>query len=468
MEKISRLGELKEDLDNVNDMIIEAKACQVQGNLTDTYKILIQAHAVMNLHLQETPMTDDQRKVLEKSVLEVFVQAYKLKVVTAHLQEEENLKKQLHPSHKSDLEFKKSLKLPFNMKKRDEKSDEVSALTRIIWNLEVSRPTVPWEDIIGQENVKKIIRRQIIKPQLLPEIYSKSKIANGIILFGPPGNGKTTIAKAAAAASKRTFFKISISQLASKWSGMTEQTISQVFKIAEANQPSILFFDEVEALIQDREENAASKIVTTMLDESTTRKGIFVIAATNCPWDIDQAFFRRWPPVHVTMPTAMDRLNMIKLQLKEYDNIILSREMTEIANMTKGYSFDDIRAIFMSAMQSANDDISEGDYYKTSHITAHGKLEYICACSKDDPNARKMKILEKGKNQLLAKEPMSMKHVIAAMKEFTPTVSTESIEKSKAFAVGGQTAIIKMKKEKEKQEKIKMQKEIIKASSSKN
>lgn len=153
-------------------------------------------------------------------------------------------------------------------------------------------PNVTWNDIKGLEDVKKILNETIVLPTLKPEIFkgllSPSK---GILLYGPPGNGKTMLAKAIATECKSTFFNCSASTLTSKWMGEGEKLMKCLFALAYEKAPAVIFIDEIDSIMGARggqEHEASRRLKTEFLIQfdgvnSDPSKAILVLAATNRP-----------------------------------------------------------------------------------------------------------------------------------------------------------------------------------------
>ena len=127
-------------------------------------------------------------------------------------------------------------------------------------------PGVKWDDIQGLSEVKKAMFENIVYPQMRPDVFQGIRApTKGILLYGPPGNGKTMLAKAVATECQSTFFSISASSLVSKWMGESEKLMRTLFAIAASYSPSIIFFDEIDSMLSKRnsEENEASRRLKT-------------------------------------------------------------------------------------------------------------------------------------------------------------------------------------------------------------
>ena len=160
---------------------------------------------------------------------------------------------------------------------------------------------INFKDIIGMENAKKVVKEAILLPLKLPELFTNKILEpwKGILLFGPPGTGKTMLAKAVASECKTTFFNISASSIVSKYHGESEKTIRLLFELARCNRPATIFIDEIDSIITKRglsnEHEASRRLKTELLIQmdGLDFNDIFVMVASNNPWDLDSSFLRR-------------------------------------------------------------------------------------------------------------------------------------------------------------------------------
>ncbi|MCK4952224.1 CDC48 family AAA ATPase [Candidatus Bathyarchaeota archaeon] len=225
----------------------------------------------------------------------------------------------------------------------------------------VEIPTVLWEDIGGLEGVKADLREAVEWPLNNPEIFTRMGIrpTRGILLFGPPGCGKTMLARAVATASEANFITIKGPEVFSKWVGESEKAIREVFKKGRMAAPSVIFFDEFDALVPKRgmgfgDSGVAERVISQLLTEMDgiiSLEDVVIIAATNRPDIVDPAVLRpgRFDRlIYVPQPDEKARLKIFEIYTKDMP-ITKDVDLSHLASMTKGYSGADIDAFCREA-----------------------------------------------------------------------------------------------------------------------
>ncbi|KEG15535.1 katanin [Trypanosoma grayi] len=185
-------------------------------------------------------------------------------------------------------------------------------------------PNVLWEDIAGIPEAKRLLNEAVILPLLVPELFTGIvQPWKGVLLFGPPGTGKTMLARAVATSAKTTFFNMSASSLISRYFGESEKMVRTLFQLARHYAPSTVFFDEVDALMSTRggnEHEASRRVKSEMLQQidglcTDNDKRVMVLATTNRPWDLDDAMRRRLEKrIYIPLPDRDGRLELLKKQ----------------------------------------------------------------------------------------------------------------------------------------------------------
>ena len=238
--------------------------------------------------------------------------------------------------------------------KEDDEMDE-----KIESEIMVKNPGVKFNDIIGMKEMKRILYEIIVVPTIRPDLFTGiRKPQRGILLFGPPGTGKTMIAKAIASECNSTFFNIIASSLTSKWVGESEKTVKSLFKLAYKKVPSIIFIDEIDSILSKRSENeneATKRLKTEFLIQfdglgSNINARLLVIAATNRPMDLDDALLRRLPKRVYCGPLDEEgRFEFIKKVINRVETKLTDKDIKEIAKMTNGYSNSDLKELCKEA-----------------------------------------------------------------------------------------------------------------------
>ncbi|HVA50063.1 MAG TPA: AAA family ATPase [Pirellulales bacterium] len=248
-------------------------------------------------------------------------------------------------------------------------SDVVDGRLREAWGdvprgmpQQLERPRVTFNEVGGMDALKEEIRLKIIYPLTHPEIYQAygKAIGGGILMYGPPGCGKTHLARATAGEIKAGFIAVGISDVLDMWIGTSERNLHELFEQARNNRPCVLFFDEVDALgarRSDMQHSAGRQLINQFLAEldgvETSNEGVLILAATNAPWHLDPAFRRPGrfdrilfvPPPDLTARAAILRILCRGKPVAEID-------FNHVAKKTDHFSGADLKGLVDVAIES--------------------------------------------------------------------------------------------------------------------
>jgi len=256
---------------------------------------------------------------------------------------------------------------PFSV--TDDHDELVDGKLRASWELEdeeetsaaLERPKIQFSQVGGMESLKEEIRLKIIYPLTHADLYRAygKSIGGGILLYGPPGCGKTYLARATAGEIKAGFISIGLHDVLDMWIGQSERRLHELFERARRNRPCVLFFDEVDALgasRSDMKQSAGRHLINQFLNEldgaKSTNDGVLILGATNAPWHLDSAFRRpgRFDRIlFVPPPDALARAAILRLQMqgKPAEDV----DYDQVGKKTEGFSGADLKAVVDVAIE---------------------------------------------------------------------------------------------------------------------
>lgn len=222
------------------------------------------------------------------------------------------------------------------------------------------KPDVKWEDIVGLEEAKKAIKDAITYPFKRPDLFPLGW-PRGILLFGPPGCGKTLLAAATANEINAAFYCVDAASIMSKWLGESERNVAKLFEtarlVSENGQPAIIFMDEIDSLVGVRLEEVGGEIrmrnqfmkeMDSIIDKNK-KLYVYIIGATNKPWSLDEPFLRRFQKrIYIPLPNNQSRLNIFGLYSKKLFKIGNDVDFEYLAKNSEGYSGSDLHDIIQA------------------------------------------------------------------------------------------------------------------------
>ncbi|KAL9228183.1 hypothetical protein vseg_003790 [Gypsophila vaccaria] len=271
---------------------------------------------------------------------------------------------------------------------------------------------VNFDDIGALETVKDTLKELVMLPLQRPELFMKGQLTKpckGILLFGPPGTGKTMLAKAVATEAGANFINISMSSIASKWFGEGEKYVKAVFSLASKIAPSVIFVDEVDSMLGRRENPGEHEAMRKMKNEfmvnwdglrTKDRERVLVLAATNRPFDLDEAVIRRLPRrLMVSLPDATNREKILRVILAKED-LAPDVDLAHVANITDGYSGSDLKNLCVTAAYCPIREILEKEKKEKALASAENRSPLVF--SGDDVRSLNMSDFKYAQEQVCA------------------------------------------------------------------
>ncbi|KAB0792491.1 hypothetical protein PPYR_14450 [Photinus pyralis] len=367
-----------------------------------------------------------------------------------YLERAEKIKESIKKGKKKPV---KDGETPKDEKKSDSDSDDSEdpekkkLQSKLEGAIVVEKPHVKWSDVAGLDAAKEALKEAVILPIKFPHLFTGKRVPwKGILLFGPPGTGKSYLAKAVATeANNSTFFSVSSSDLVSKWLGESEKLVRNLFELARQHKPSIIFIDEVDSLCSARSDNeseSARRIKTEFLVQMQgvghDSEGILVLGATNIPWVLDAAIRRRFEKrIYIPLPEEAARLVMFKLHLGNTPTQLSEEDLKVLAKKTEGYSGADISIVVRDALMQPVRKVQTATHFKRIRGPSPKDPnvmvdDLLTPCSPGDAGAIEMTWVDVDGDKL-HEPPIVMADMLRSLATSKPTVNEEDMVKLEKF-----------------------------------
>ena len=294
-------------------------------------------------------------------------------------------------------------------------------------------------DVAGLTEAKQLLREAIVMPLKYPHLFRGGrKPWRKILLFGPPGTGKSRIARAVSSEVASTFYSVSCSDLLSSWLGETEKMIKDLFSHARKNVGrSIIFIDEIDGLCRRRssnEQEQTRRIKTELLkqmegSENQDESNLFVLGATNCPWELDTAFMRRFEKrIYIPLPDKQTRRELFSIHFQSVPVNISSDEWEAILALSDGYSGSDLSTCVADAMFEPVRELEFSKYWKWN---SDGKT--VSPCRQNEEGAVQI-AFESIPAEQVAPRPVEYRDLENAFQKNHKTVNVEELSSFEKFS----------------------------------
>ncbi|GIY95578.1 vacuolar protein sorting-associated protein 4B [Caerostris extrusa] len=372
------------------------------------------------------------------------------KKCSEYLERAEKIKKYVQKPQKQPVKDTGNTPSSKNNEKDSDSDSEDPEKKKLISQLEgaivMETPNIKWSDVAGLEGAKEALKEAVILPIKFPHLFTgKRKPWKGILLFGPPGTGKSFLAKAVATeANNSKFFSVSSSNLVSKWLGESEKLVKNLFEMGRQHKPSIIFIDEIDSLCSSRSDNeseSARRIKTEFLVQmqgvGNDNDGILVVGATNIPWVLDSAIRRRFEKrIYIPLPDIRARRAIFELSVGDTPHELTDKDFKILAERTDGFSGADISVLVQDALMQPVRLVQQATHFKevsgrspcNRDIEVH---DLLTPCSENDHGAKKMSWVDVPGEKLL--EPSFYNDILSSLEKAKPTVNNADLVKLEEF-----------------------------------
>nr|XP_058948176.1 vacuolar protein sorting-associated protein 4B-like [Pocillopora verrucosa] len=309
-----------------------------------------------------------------------------------------------------------------------------------IQNTIVSHGLIKFCDVVGLNDAKQALKEAVVTPLQFPHFFTGGRQPwRRILLYGPPGTGKTRLAQAVASEINSVFYSVSSSDLVSSWVGESEKLIKELFQNARGQQvQSVIFIDEIDSICRkrnSREEEYTRRIKTELLkqmeeaDNPASMNHFILLCATNCPWELDSAFLRRFQKrIYIPLPDKAARIALMKIHLGVTPSSLTAEDWYLLGDRTEGFSGSDLSNCTSDAMFEPLRELEN-----TSRWKMNKDLFYVpCSEIEEDVIHSSMRDLP---SQKIQPRSVRLDDFLKVLSHNTSTVAEEDLKKFEKFTI---------------------------------
>ncbi|KAL4426462.1 hypothetical protein ABPG74_004468 [Tetrahymena malaccensis] len=308
------------------------------------------------------------------------------------------------------------------------------------------KPPIKFKDIAGNDYAKKCIEENFILPSVLPNLFQgKPKPFNKILLYGPPGVGKTMICHAVCNELQATPFWVSLADITSKFIGESEKLLKMLFDLARENSPSIIIFDEMDSIGRKRngsESETERRIKTEFLKQldeiNSLDERVYILATTNMPWELDVAVLRRFERrVLLPLPKKQARMEIFKNFAESKNHGLKQQDFDYLSDLTDGYSGSDIVTIINDAFMRPIQELQTTKYFKQlkgnllenfiEYQDSQVERIYYTPCLESEVDAEEINLYQLDPKQIILRKA-EIKDFKESIRNCKPTVSKKFLD----------------------------------------